>query len=102
MGGLTNSRHIQDIAVGITGRFKVEINLAPALETLRVLAARALQRLLEGLDVVAIEELHGAIEVAGVAEPVVQQLKGAAGDVQRDENDVLIPYEMTQGRIISV
>src|SRR5207249_10287908 len=96
MRRFANGRHVQDITVGIARGFEVQINVATGPLTLAIFRIRRPQTALKGADIVAVEKFHGDVQIARLAEPIVQQLKGAAVNVARTENDVLITEKVAQ------
>src|SRR5436190_14581033 len=99
MGGSADGRHVEDVAVGITGRFEIDVNLAAIGETLRMGGPGTFEGGEKGFDIEAIEELDGDSEVGRLAEPIVQELKCAAVDVAGTEDDVAIADQVAENGV---
>ncbi len=87
-------RHIEDIAVRITRRFQVEVNLAAAREAFSVPLLELVEPGGEAIGRLAVEPFDAHVEVATFAVPVVQELVGATVDVAAGEHDVLVAEEV--------
>src|SRR5438105_8202919 len=99
MRRLANGRHVQNVPMGIARGFEIQINVATSSLALAILRIGRPQAGLKSVHIVAIEKLHSDVQIARLAEPIVQQLKGAAINVARTENDVLITEQVAEGGI---
>src|ERR1051326_4980780 len=99
MSGAADGRHVEDVAMGIAGRFEIDVNLPAIGETLRMGGADVLEGGEKGFEIEPIEELDGDTEVGRLAERIVRELECAAVDVAGTEDDVAIADQVAKSGV---